>query len=100
VHLRKLFEVMSKSVNKRSEPIYYYYYFLKTLSCRTACEMFLIYTVITVFNLLSVRGRSRYTAEYHSLSAQRLSEHTVYSRGFLILCGATTHSRAPGFRGF
>jgi len=36
--------------------------------------MFLMYAVIAVFNSLSVRGRS----PYHSLSAQRLSESTVF----------------------
>jgi len=36
--------------------------------------MFLMYAVIAVFNSLSVHGRSR----YHSLSAQRLSESTVF----------------------
>jgi len=41
--------------------------------CRSACEMFLMYTVTAVFNSLSVRGRSR----YRSLSAQWLSECTV-----------------------
>jgi hypothetical protein len=35
--------------------------------CRSACEMFLMYTVIAVFNSLSVCGRSR----YRSLSAQQ-----------------------------
>jgi hypothetical protein len=45
--------------------------------CRSACEMFLIYAVIAVFNSLYLRGQSRYTAKYHSLSAQRLSERTV-----------------------
>ena len=30
--------------------------------CRSACEMFLMYADIAVFNPLSVRGRSRYTA--------------------------------------
>jgi hypothetical protein len=34
--------------------------------------------VIAVFNSLIVRGLSQYTAEYRSLSAQRLSESTVY----------------------
>ena len=30
--------------------------------CRSACEMFLTYAVIAVFNSLSLRGRSRHTA--------------------------------------
>jgi hypothetical protein len=30
--------------------------------CRSDCEMFLMYAVIAVFNSLSVRGRSQYTA--------------------------------------
>jgi hypothetical protein len=36
------------------------------------------------FRLLSVRGRSQYTAEYRSLSAQRLSERTVYTSTDLV----------------
>jgi hypothetical protein len=32
--------------------------------CRSACEMFLVYAVIAVFNSLSIRGRSRYTADF------------------------------------
>ena len=32
--------------------------------CRSTCEMFLMYAVIAVFNSLSVRGRSRYTAAW------------------------------------
>jgi hypothetical protein len=40
-----------------------------------------MYAVIAVFNSLRVRGRSRYTAEYRSLSEQRLSERTLF------LCG-------------
>jgi hypothetical protein len=32
--------------------------------CRSACEMFLMYAVIAVFNSLSVCGRSRHTAEF------------------------------------
>jgi hypothetical protein len=43
--------------------------------CRSACEMFLMYAVIAVYNSLSVCGRSR----YRSLSAQRLSERTVFN---------------------
>jgi hypothetical protein len=31
---------------------------------RSACEMFLMYAVIAVFNSLSVHGRSRYTADF------------------------------------
>jgi hypothetical protein len=51
----------------------------------TACEMFLMYAVIAVFNSFGVRGRSRYTADfatYHSLSAQRLSERILYKSAF------------------
>jgi hypothetical protein len=50
---------------------------------RSACEMFLMYAFIAVFNSLSVRGWSRYTADfaaphrYRSLSAQRLYRRTV-----------------------
>jgi len=32
--------------------------------CRSACEMFLMYAVFAVFNSLSVRGQSRYTADF------------------------------------
>jgi hypothetical protein len=32
--------------------------------CRSACEMFLMNAVTAVFNSLSVRGRSRYTADF------------------------------------
>jgi hypothetical protein len=32
--------------------------------CRSDCEMFLMYTVIAVFNSLKVRGRLQYTAEF------------------------------------
>jgi hypothetical protein len=32
--------------------------------CRSACEIFLMYTVIAVFNSLSVCGQSRYTADF------------------------------------
>ena len=35
--------------------------------CRSACEMFLMYTVIAVFNSFSVRGRSRYTADFAAM---------------------------------
>jgi hypothetical protein len=37
-----------------------------------------MYAVIAVLNSLIVRGRSQYTAEYRSLSAQRLSERNVH----------------------
>jgi hypothetical protein len=39
--------------------------------------MVLTYAVISVLNSLIVHGLSQYTAEYRSLSAQRLSESTV-----------------------
>jgi hypothetical protein len=34
--------------------------------CRSACEMFLVYTVIAVFNSLSVCGWSQYTADFNN----------------------------------
>jgi hypothetical protein len=75
-HLEKVLEVMSTaSVQAWTRLILFAYIF-----CRSACEMFLMYTVTAVFNSLSVRVRSRYTADfatYRSLSAQRLSERTV-----------------------
>jgi hypothetical protein len=46
--------------------------------CRSACEMFLMYAVIAVFNSLSVRGWS----QYRSLSAEWLSKRTV----FCVMC--------------
>jgi hypothetical protein len=45
----------------RPEPIYEVILFTDTC-CRSACEMFLMYAVIAVFNSLSVHGRSQYTA--------------------------------------
>jgi hypothetical protein len=44
----------------RSEPISFY---SQTLSVELLCEMFIMYTVIPVFNSLSVRGRSRYRSQ-------------------------------------
>jgi hypothetical protein len=64
-------------------------------SCRSACEMFLMYVVIAVFNSLSVCGRSWYTADFAAphrrLSAQRLSECTVHLYGFLTVLTITKY---------
>jgi hypothetical protein len=60
--------------------------------CTSAFEMFLTYAVIAVFNSLSVRERSRYTAEYSGLSAQRLSESTVH---LSLICCVTVVDFSP-----
>jgi hypothetical protein len=50
--------------------------------CRSACEMFLMYAVIAVFNSLSVRGWSQYTAAWlvqHSEFPNSLYTHNWIS---------------------
>jgi hypothetical protein len=54
--------------------------------CRSACEMFLMYTVIAVFNSLSVRGRSGYTADF---AAPYCDEVQVFQGIFQQNCSCT-----------
>jgi hypothetical protein len=43
--------------------------------CRSACEMFHTYAVIAVFKSLSVRGRSRYTADFAGVRSGERGDH-------------------------
>jgi hypothetical protein len=73
VHLQKLLEVMSTCVYTGLNPVN----FIRKHFLQICCEMFLMNAVNAVFNSLSVRGGSPYTAKYRNLRVQ-LSERTVY----------------------
>ena len=71
--------------------------------CRSACKMFLMNTVIAIFNTLSLRGRSRYTADFAAPPHPQLwwgtgvsgnfSANSSCTRSVYLLPSRKTHSK-------